>query len=428
MDIGLTERAKPLVAAVRRYLEEEIIPREAAFEAELDSGGRWHLTDRQLQILGELKAGAKAQGLWNFWLTDSERGHGLTTVEYAYLAEVMGWSKLAAESFNCSAPDTGNMEVLERYGSEAQKRAWLDDLLEGRIRSAYLMTEPGVASSDATNIALEARRDGEGWVLNGEKWWASGAGDPRCQVYIVMALTDPEAPKHQRHSQFLLPAGTPGVEILRPMTVFGHDDAPHGHMHVRLTDVRLPDGNGLDLLAHAGRSESYPPVIIMTGYADVELSVRAMRDGAADFLTKPLREQDLLDAVTAALAVDQQRWFQRRESQRLRRCFDSLSERQRQVIELVANGRLNKQAAAELDLSETTVKTHRRLAMQKMQARGTADLVRMAVQLGLSGCARGCGSGVEGQPASQIGGALGHLSRSGSMDRSQPAERFSLMA
>ncbi|WP_300578374.1 response regulator [Phenylobacterium sp.] len=151
-----------------------------------------------------------------------------------------------------------------------------------------------------------------------------------------------------------------------------------------LTDVRLPDGNGLDLLAHAGRSESYPPVIIMTGYADVELSVRAMRDGAADFLTKPLREQDLLDAVTAALAVDQQRWFQRRESQRLRRCFDSLSERQRQVIELVANGRLNKQAAAELDLSETTVKTHRRLAMQKMQARGTADLVRMAVQLGLS--------------------------------------------
>lgn len=151
-----------------------------------------------------------------------------------------------------------------------------------------------------------------------------------------------------------------------------------------LTDVRLPDGNGLDLLAHAGRSEAYRPVIIMTGYADVALSVRAMRQGAADFLTKPIREQDLLDAVTAALAVDQQRWFQRRESQRLRRCLDSLSERQRQVIELVARGRLNKQTAAELDLSETTVKTHRRLAMQKLQARGTADLVRMAVQLGLN--------------------------------------------
>lgn len=152
-----------------------------------------------------------------------------------------------------------------------------------------------------------------------------------------------------------------------------------------LSDVRLPDGNGLDLLAHPGRSGNFPPVIIMTGYADVTLSVRAMREGAADFLTKPFREQDLLDAVTAALAVDQRRWSQRRETQRLRRCFESLSERQRQVIELVASGRLNKQAAAELDLSETTVKTHRRLAMQKMQARGTADLVRMAVQLGLSG-------------------------------------------
>jgi FixJ family two-component response regulator len=150
-----------------------------------------------------------------------------------------------------------------------------------------------------------------------------------------------------------------------------------------LTDLRLPDGNGLDLLTRAARSENHPPVIIMTGYADVALSVRAMRDGAADFLTKPLREQDLLDAVTAALAVDQRRWLERRENQRLRRCFESLSARQRQVIELVATGRLNKQAAAELDLSETTVKTHRRLAMQKMQARGTADLVRMADLLGL---------------------------------------------
>jgi acyl-CoA dehydrogenase len=244
MDLGPSERVKPLVAAVRRFLHDEIVPVESAWEAELDNGGRFTLSERQRAILSELKAKARAQGLWNFWLTDSTSGPGLTTVEYAYLAEAMGWSRLAAEIFNCSAPDTGNMEVLERFGTEAQKRRWLDDLLEGRTRSAYLMTEPQVASSDATNLALSARRagpgEGGGWVLNGEKWWASGAGDPRCKLFIVMALSEPEAPKHRRHSQFLVPADSPGIEILRPMTVFGHDDAPHGHMHVRFTDVRVP--------------------------------------------------------------------------------------------------------------------------------------------------------------------------------------------
>jgi len=244
MDLGATERVKPLVAAVRRLLHEAIVPAEDAWELEIEKGGRFTLTPRQVEILDELKGKAKAQGLWNFWLTDSERGYGLSTVEYAYLAEVMGWSRLAAETFNCSAPDTGNMEVLERFGTEAQKRRWLDDLMEGRTRSAYLMTEPQVASSDATNIALDARREGPGesagWVLNGEKWWSTGAGDPRCKLYIVMALTDPEAPKHKRHSQFLVPADTPGIERLRALTVFGHDDAPHGHMHIRFTDVRLP--------------------------------------------------------------------------------------------------------------------------------------------------------------------------------------------
>ncbi len=243
MDLGISDKVRPLKEKVRRMVHDEVIPLEAEYEAEVGKGDRFAYTERQTEILESLKATARERGLWNFWLTASNRGYGLSTVEYAYLAEEMGWSRLAAESFNCSAPDTGNMEVLERFGSEAHKRAWLDDLLEGRIRSAYLMTEPQVASSDATNIALTARRDGDHYVLNGEKWWASGAGDPRCKIYIVMCLTNPDGEKHKRHSQILVPAGTEGIEVLRPMEVFGHDDAPHGHMHIRFTDVRIPAEN-----------------------------------------------------------------------------------------------------------------------------------------------------------------------------------------
>ncbi|GAB4353130.1 MAG: acyl-CoA dehydrogenase family protein [Oricola sp.] len=253
MDLGMSERVKPLVDQVRKMIEEEIAPLDAEYEAEIGrhpSGDRFQLTDRQLAILDGLKSKAKERGLWNFWLTGSEKGYGLTTVEYAYLAEEMGKSDLAAEVFNCSAPDTGNMEVLERYGSEAHKARWLAPLLEGEIRSAYLMTEPGHASSDATQIAMSAVRDGDHWVLNGEKWWASGAGDPRCAVYIVMACTDPGGEKHRRHSMFVVPAKSEGIEVLRPMQVFGHDDAPHGHMHIRFTDVRVPHE---DLILGEGR-------------------------------------------------------------------------------------------------------------------------------------------------------------------------------
>ncbi|WP_193176985.1 acyl-CoA dehydrogenase family protein [Oricola nitratireducens] len=243
MDLGITERVKPLVEQVRAMIATEIAPLSEEYEAEVGkhpSGDRFKLTGRQLEILDELKSEAKARGLWNFWLTDSEKGYGLTTVEYAYLAEEMGKVELGAEVFNCSAPDTGNMEVLERYGSEAHKKRWLSRLLEGEIRSAYLMTEPGEASSDATQISMSAKRDGDHWVLNGEKWWASGAGDPRCAVYIVMTCTNPGGEKHARHSMFVVPAGTEGIEVLRPMHVFNHDDAPHGHMHIRFTDVRVP--------------------------------------------------------------------------------------------------------------------------------------------------------------------------------------------
>ncbi len=251
MNLGRSDRVKSLVEQVRTMMQDEIAPLDEEYHAEIGKAGdRFLLTPRQLEILDRLKAKARGRGLWNFWLTDSEKGFGLTAVEYAYLAEEMGKIRMAAEVFNCSAPDTGNMEVFERYGTAAHKERWLKPLLNGEIRSAFMMTEPGVASSDATNISLEARRDGDDWVLNGEKWWASGAGDPRCKVYIVMTRTSPEADRHHQHSQFVVPAGTLGVEILRPMKVFGHDDAPHGHMHVRFTDVRVP---AADLILGVGR-------------------------------------------------------------------------------------------------------------------------------------------------------------------------------
>ncbi len=243
MDLGITDKVRPLIDKVRRMVEDEIAPLDREFHAEVGrhpSGDRFRHSARQIEILETLKARARDRGLWNFWLTDSTRGQGLTTVEYAYLAEEMGKVHIAAEVFNCNAPDTGNMEVFERYGPQWMKDRWLAPLLEGEIRSAYVMTEPDVASSDAAQLAFAARRDGDDYVLNGEKWWISGAGDPRCKVYILMACTDPQAPKHQRHTMFALDAETPGIEVLRPMQVFGQDDAPHGHMHLRFTDVRIP--------------------------------------------------------------------------------------------------------------------------------------------------------------------------------------------
>jgi acyl-CoA dehydrogenase len=245
MALGMTERLKPIHERVARMVRDEIIPLDAEFLAEVGKeGDRWVYTDRQTEILGGLKAKARERGLWNFWLTGSESGYGLSTVEYAYLAEEMGRAHLGAETFNCSAPDTGNMEVLERYGSEDHKEKWLRPLLDGKIRSAYLMTEPDVASSDATNIAMRCEPDGDNYVLNGEKWWATGAGDPRCKIYIVMVRTgDDTAPKHKRHSMILVPADTGGVRKLRPMTVYGDDDAPHGHFHIRFDNVRVPKGN-----------------------------------------------------------------------------------------------------------------------------------------------------------------------------------------
>lgn len=253
MDLGMSPRIEALVAQVRRMVEDDIAPLDREYHAEVGrhpSGDRFKMTARQLDILNTLKADAKSRKLWNFWLTGSAQGYGLSTVEYAYLAEEMGKVSIAAEVFNCNAPDTGNMEVLERYGTDAHKARWLAPLLQGDIRSAYLMTEPDVASSDATQIALQARRDGDAYVLDGEKWWATGAGDPRCALYIVMACTAPGADRHKRHSMFLVPSDAPGIEVLRPMQVFHNDDAPHGHMHIRFDGVRVP---AEDLVLGEGR-------------------------------------------------------------------------------------------------------------------------------------------------------------------------------
>lgn len=245
MNLGMTERLKPIHQRVAAMVRDEIAPVGEAFLAEVGrNGDRWTYTDRQTEILEGLKKTARERGLWNFWLTDSKRGYGLSTVEYAYLAEEMGKAHLGAETFNCSAPDTGNMEVLERYGSNEHKQTWLEPLLDGRIRSAYLMTEPDVASSDATNISMRCERSGDDYVLNGEKWWASGAGDPRCAIYIVMVRTgSDEEPQHRRHSMILVPADSKGVTKVRAMQVYGDDDAPHGHMHLRFENVRVPASN-----------------------------------------------------------------------------------------------------------------------------------------------------------------------------------------
>ena len=250
MDLGISAKIAPILADVRNFMEQEIAPLEREYLDEIAVGDRWQFTARQTDIMEGLKDKARARGLWNFFLTDGEAGSGLNTVEYAYLAEEMGKSHIAAEVFNCAAPDTGNMEVLHKYGSEAQKKQWLEPLMKGEIRSAYAMTEPGVASSDATNICTTAVLEGEEWVINGEKHYVSGAGDPRCKIMIVMVKTDPAAPRHLQQSQILVPSNTPGFKNIRAMNVFAMDDAPHGHMHQSFTDVRVPKDN---IILGAGR-------------------------------------------------------------------------------------------------------------------------------------------------------------------------------
>ena len=236
MDLGLSEELEEVSEKIRTFITEKVDPVEGEYQDEINVGDRWSHTPRQDEILNGLKEEARKLGLWNFFLPKSQGGAGISNLEYAHLAEIMGRSRLASESFNCSAPDTGNMEVLERYGSEEQKKQWLEPLLAGEIRSAFAMTEPAVASSDATNIATTAILEGDEWVISGEKFYISGAGDARCKIMICMVVTSPDAPRLVQQSQILVPLDTPGLEILGAMHVFGHDGAPHGHMHIKLTD------------------------------------------------------------------------------------------------------------------------------------------------------------------------------------------------
>ena len=244
MDFATSDKVKELQARLLEFMDQHVYPAEKHFFAEIEAnrkkGDAWVPTT----IVEELKGKARAAGLWNLWLPESEYGAGLTNTEYAPLCEIMGRSHIAPETFNCSAPDTGNMEVLVRYGSEEQKQQWLLPLLEGKIRSGFAMTEPAVASSDATNIEARITREGDEYVINGRKWWTSGAGDPRCKILIFMGKTDPDNEnRHRQQSMILVPMDAPGVEVVRQVPIFGYDDAPHGHSEIDFSDVRVPASN-----------------------------------------------------------------------------------------------------------------------------------------------------------------------------------------
>lgn len=242
MDFLLSESVLELKKRLEDFMETYIYPSEAVFKKQLDASGEERFS-RIPPIIEELKTKAKEQGLWNLFLPNSEYGAGLSNFEYAPLCEIMGRSMIAPEVFNCNAPDTGNMEIIDRYGTEEQKQRWLIPLLNGEIRSAFCMTEPDVASSDATNVQAEITQDGDEYIINGRKWWTTGAGDPRCKLLIFMGKTDPTAERHRQQSMILVPMDTPGIKVERMLPVFGYDDAPHGHAEITFTNVRIPKKN-----------------------------------------------------------------------------------------------------------------------------------------------------------------------------------------
>jgi acyl-CoA dehydrogenase len=316
MDFSYSPRTQELQAQVRRFMEEHIHPNERRYWDELEAntaaGKRW----TPLPLIEELKPKARAQGLWNLFLPQSEYGAGLTNQEYAPLAEIMGRTPWASEVFNCSAPDTGNMETIVRYGTPAQKKQWLEPLLDGRIRSAFAMTEPEVASSDATNIAARIERDGDDYVINGHKWWTSGAGDPRCKIFIFMGKTDPDAPRHSQQSMILVPSDAPGITIVRPLTVFGYDDAPHGHMEVLFENVRVPatnmllgEGRGFEIAQGRLGPGRIHHCMRLVGLAERALELMCKRASARVAFGKPVASQTVTQEriAEARCMIDQAR-------------------------------------------------------------------------------------------------------------------------
>jgi acyl-CoA dehydrogenase len=308
LNFDYSEKVRSLRTRLEAFMDELVYPNETTHREQLETAGdRWTVPP----IMEELKREAREAGLWNLFLPDSEYGAGLTNLEYAPLCEVMGRSPIAPEVFNCNAPDTGNMEVLARYGTPDQKKRWLEPLLRGEIRSCFAMTEPDVASSDATNIRARIQRDGDEYVINGRKWWSTGAGDPRCEVVILMGKTDPEAPRHEQQSMILIPLDTPGVNIERTLPVFGYDDAPHGHAEISFNEVRVPLSN---MIWEAGKGFRIAQgrlgpgrihhCMRLVGAAERAIELMCERVKRREAFGKPLAEQGVIQAWIADSRIE----------------------------------------------------------------------------------------------------------------------------
>ena len=312
MNFEYSDKVKQLQQRLSAFMDEHVYPNERIFHKQIDEGDRWQPT----AIIEELKPKARAAGLWNLFLPENPYGEGLSNLEYAPLCEIMGRSAMAPEVFNCSAPDTGNMEVLARYGSDEQKEKWLKPLLEAKIRSCFAMTEPAVASSDATNIQSSIARDGDSYVINGHKWWSSGAGDPRCKIAIFMGKTDPKAPAHKQQSMILVPMDAPGIRIKRMLTVFGYDHAPHGHGEVTFENVRVPvsnlllgEGRGFEIAQGRLGPGRIHHCMRLVGLAERSLETMCKRVGSRVAFGKRISEQGTIraDIATSRIEIEQAR-------------------------------------------------------------------------------------------------------------------------
>ena len=312
MDFEFSRKTRDYLARLGAFMDAHVYPNEQRYREELDRGDRWE----EPPLIAELQKQARAAGLWNLFLPDSTHGAGLSNLEYAPLCEMMGRVVWSAEVFNCAAPDTGNMETLERYGTSEQKKQWLEPLLEGSIRSAFAMTEPGVASSDATNIESSIVRDGAVYVINGRKWWTSGAGSARCRLFIFMGKTDPGAPMHRQQSMILVPRETAGITILRHLPVFGYDDAPHGHMEIEFRDVRVPvtnlllgEGRGFEIAQGRLGPGRIHHAMRLIGVAERALEKMCRRVKARTAFGRPIAEQSVtLERIAESrIRIDQAR-------------------------------------------------------------------------------------------------------------------------
>jgi len=345
MDFSYSDRTEQLLQRIGAFMAEHVYPAEARYWAELEAntqaGKRW----TPLTVIEGLKPKARAAGLWNLFLPESELGAGLKNAEYAPLAEIMGRVPWASEVFNCSAPDTGNMEVLVRYGTPEHKERWLKPLLAGEIRSAFAMTEPAVASSDATNIEARIERRGDEYVINGRKWWTSGAGDPRCKVMIFMGKTDPTAARHAQQSMILVPMDTPGVKVLRPLTVFGYDDAPHGHMEVDFDNVRVPaanmllgEGRGFEIAQGRLGPGRIHHCMRLIGLAERALELMCKRASSRVAFGKPVSQQTVTQEriAEARCAIDQARLLTLRAAWMMDKAGNKAAQADIAMIKIVA--------------------------------------------------------------------------------------------